>query len=82
LWDVGGRGLFHTGDTYTRVDHAVYDGDLDKYEPRQAANTPPYNNREPPYYELDLYADRDVLFDTWKLTWRFGVEFLALRPQI
>jgi outer membrane receptor protein involved in Fe transport len=82
LWDLGGRAVARTGNTYTGVDHSVYNVDLDKYQPRQGVNAPLYNKREPPYYELDLYADRDVLYDTWKLTWRFGIEYLALKPQV
>ena len=82
VWDAGGRALYHTGDTFTGVDHAAYDTDLDKYQARQSPTQQLYNARQPPYYEFDLYGDRDYLFDTWKLTWRFGVEYLALQRQV
>jgi hypothetical protein len=82
LWTFGGRGLFRSGNTYNGVDYSVYNVNLNRYEPRQNIGTPLYNRREPAYYELNLYADREVLFDTWKLTWRFGIENLALKPQV
>ncbi len=82
LWTFGGRGLFRSGNTYNGVDYSVYNVNLNRYEPRQNFGTQLYNRREPAYYELNLYADREVLFDTWKLTWRFGVENLALKPQV
>jgi hypothetical protein len=82
LWTFGGRGLLRSGNTFNGVDYSVYNVNLNQYEARQSPLTPLYNKREPLYYELNLYADRAVLFDTWKLTWRFGIENLALRPQV
>ncbi len=81
IWDLGGRFVYHTGDTYTGVDHSVYNANLDKYQAREGLNTQPYNQRLPAYHELDIYAERDILYDTSKLTWRFGVEYLALQRQ-
>ena len=81
IWDLGGRFVYHTGDTYTGVDHSVYDANLDKYQARSGLNTQPYNKRLPSYHELDIYAERDILYDTSKLTWRMGIEYLALQRQ-
>ncbi len=81
IWDLGGRFIYHTGDTTTAVDDAVYNANLDKYQQRRDENARPNNARLPSYHELDIFAERDSLYDTWKLTWRFGVEYIALERQ-
>lgn len=82
LWDLGGRLIYHTGDTYTTVDDAVYNTNLDKYQARTDPNARLFNGRQPNYHELDIYANKDFLFNTWKMALRFGIEFLALEPQV
>ena len=81
VWKSGGRFTYHTGDTYTGVDGAVYNANLDKYQQRTADGARPYNRRLPDYHELSIFADRDWLKDTWTLTLKFGIEYLALKPQ-
>lgn len=82
VWEAGGRVIYHTGDTYTGVDDAVYNANLDKYQPRTSKGSKLYEDRLPPYHELDIFANRDILFDTWKMALRFGVEFLALQRPV
>ncbi len=81
VWDFGGRLVYHTGDTYTKVDDAVYNANLDKYQPRTAPESRNFNGRLPSYHELDLYTSYDFLYDSWKLTARTGVEFIAVKQQ-
>lgn len=80
-WDAGGRLIYHTGETYTKTEDAVYNTNLDKYQPRAVDGARLYNGRLPPYHELDLFTSFDTLFDTWKLNFRFGVEALAEQRQ-
>lgn len=80
-WDLGGRIIYHTGDTYTKVDDAVYNANLDKYQRRSNPDSRVYNGRLPAYHEVDIFANKDILFDTWKMAFRFGIEYLALEPQ-
>lgn len=80
-WDLGSRIVYHTGDTYTRVDDAVYNANLDKYQRRQSLDAEKSNARLPPYHEIDVFSSTDLLFDAWKMTLRFGIEYLALKPQ-
>lgn len=80
-WDVGSRLVYHTGDPVTSVDDAVYNSTLDKYQPRRDPGAKPFNSRLPSYHELDLFTSVDALYDTWKLNWRFGVEYITLGPQ-
>ena len=80
-WDVGGRIKYNTGDPYTRVDDAVYNSNLDKYQPRQDPDAEVNNDRLQDFYSVNLYATKDILFDTWKMGLRFGVENLAHEPQ-
>lgn len=81
IWELGGRLIYHTGDTFTTVDDAVYNANLDKYQARRSAGSRLYDGRLPSYHELDIYANREFLFDTWKMALRFGVEYLALERQ-
>jgi hypothetical protein len=36
----------------------------------------------PASHELNLYGNRQYLFDTWTMSLRFGVEVLAFSPQV
>jgi len=79
-WDVGGRLGYHTGDTFTsKLGEAVYNANLDKYQPR-AANAI-NGQRLPDYNELSLYSSHDVLFDHWKSTIRWGIEYFWFKRQ-
>lgn len=80
-WELGGRFVYRSGDTYTKVDDAVYNTNLDKYQPRQDPDSRPYNARLPNYHELNLYVTQDILYDTWKMVLRYGCEYLATEPQ-
>ena len=81
VWELGSRLSYHTGDTITSVDEAVYNANLDKYLPRRDAGARLYNDRLPDYHELDIYAEKDSLFDTWKINYRFGITNLAFKKQ-
>jgi hypothetical protein len=82
VWDAGGRALYRSGDTFTTVDDAVYNANLDKYQQRRSPDSRLYNGRLPASHELNLYGNRQFLFDKWTMSLRFGVELLALRPQV
>lgn len=81
-WDTGGRLASHTGDVYTsKLGPAVYNTNLDKYQSRVDQNA--INNARLPHYnELALYSSHDFLWDTAKMTLRWGVEYLWLKPQV
>lgn len=79
-WDLGGRLGYHTGDTYTtKLGDAVYNANLDKYQPRavNALN----GKRLPDYNEMSLYSSHDILFDNWKSTIRWGIEYFWFKRQ-
>jgi hypothetical protein len=79
-WDVGGRFGYHTGNTYTsKLGDAVYNSNLDKYQPRSDNKT--NGARLPDYNELSVYSGHDVLFDTWKATIRWGLEYYWFKRQ-
>ncbi len=79
-WDVGGRVGYHTGDTYTsKLGEVVYNANLDKYQSRatnaiNAARLPDYN-------ELSVFSSHDGLFDHWKSTFRWGIEYFWFKRQ-
>ncbi len=74
IWELGGRINYHTGDTFTQKGNAVYNANLDKYQPR-AGNIDLFAGRLPDYNELSVFAGRDFLWDTWKMNARFGIEY-------
>ncbi|MCX6118822.1 MAG: TonB-dependent receptor plug domain-containing protein [Proteobacteria bacterium] len=80
-WETGGRYTSHTGDTYTStVGPAVYNSNLNKYQPR--SNPDEINNARLPHYnELGIYSAHDFLFDTSKMTFRWGLEYLWFKRQ-
>lgn len=80
-WQLGGRYNYHTGDTTTPINRAVYNSSLDKYAPRAS----PEENSSvhlPAFNALTIYAGHDWLFDNWKLNLRFGLESFWPKPQI
>ncbi len=81
LWDLGWRMGYHTGDTYTPVDDAVYNANLDKYQPR---NDPDNRNskRLPNFHQIDLFVTKEFLLNTWRLALRGGVESIAFTNQV
>lgn len=81
LWDLGLRFKYNTGSPYTPITGSVYNASLDKYQPLYDTEHP-YSDRLPDFHTLDLFATYDSLYDTWKLAYRFGVQYLALQRRI
>ncbi len=80
-WSLGGALTYRTGDTQTPVQEAVFNANLDKYQPRYALGTK-YTDRLPNFHQLDLYSTYDFLYDLWKLNFRFGFQGLAITKQV
>lgn len=79
-WDLGGRLGYHTGDTYTtKLGSAVYNANLDKYQPR--SDNTVNGQRLPDYNELSLFSSHDLLFNEWKSTLRWGIEYFWFKRQ-
>ncbi len=72
-WELGTRYNFHTGDTYTPVNDAVYNANLDKYQDR-TLDSQKNTSRLPNFHALTIYATKSFLFDTWKMALKFGFE--------
>ncbi len=72
-WELGGRYNFHTGDTYTPVDDAVYNANLDRYQERKR-DEDTNQRRLDNFNALTVYLGKDFLYDTWKLKLRAGLE--------
>jgi len=80
-WDLGGRFKYHTGDTYTPIDDAVYNANLDKYQPR-TTDEDANSRRLPPFHQIDLFLTKDFLYNHWKMALRGGVNYLSFRKQV
>ncbi len=80
-WELGGRYNYHTGDTSTFINDAVYNANLDKYQARTKPEDE-YSTRLPSYNALTVYAGHDWLYDNWKLNLKFGIESYWPKPQV
>ena len=81
LWDLGLRLKYNTGTPFTPISSAVYNANLDKYQPVND-DSQIYAGRLPNYHSGDIFATRTSYYDTWKLAHRFGITLLATRPQV
>lgn len=81
VWELGGRLNYHTGDTFTQKGNAVYNANLDKYQPR-SGDLELFAGRLPNYNELSVFAGRDFLWDTWKMNARFGIEYFWFKRAV
>ncbi len=81
FWDVGSRFKFNTGNPYTPVTGAVYNSNLDKYQPSYLKDEP-YTERLPDYHSLDVFATYDSLYNEFKLKYQFGIQYLAFTKRI
>lgn len=80
-WDLGGRLGYHTGDAYTsKLGDAVYNANLDKYQSR--AQNAQNAARLPDFNEISLYSGHDILFNEWKSTIRWGIEYFWFQRQV
>ena len=80
-WDLGTRIKYNSGDVYTPVTGSTYSSGFDTYQPLYNESNP-FSARYPADHSIDLFATYDALENTWKMTYRFGVEMLRLtRPK-
>lgn len=80
-YDVGGRYQYHTGDTTTTINEAVYKTNYDKYV-SHVADAEANDARLPQYNALTLYLNHDFLWDSWQLAMRVGVESWWYKAQV
>jgi hypothetical protein len=80
-WDLGTRVKYNTQSPYTPVSGAVYNSNLDKYQPIYDS-TNPYSARAPASHSIALFATYDSLFDTYKLQYQFGVDYLSIVRRV
>ena len=80
-WELGGRFNAHTGDTYSPISYGVYNASLDNYEGRSQPGSD-YSARLPTWDSLSFYFGHDWLYNTWKLTLRFGMESFWPSQQV
>lgn len=79
-WALGSTFTYNTGNTYTPVDGAVYNANLDKYQPR--TDTGDINSKHlDASKKVSIFATKKFLQDTWSLDLRFGVEQYVIGEQ-
>ena len=79
-WDLTGRYRYNTGNTYTPSAGSTYDATNDRFT--QLSTTNSNTKNLPASQSLSAYVTKDMLFDTWKLTARVGVESYWFGPQV
>ncbi len=75
-WEFSSRYSYQTGRPYTPIEDAVYNANLDKYQPRTSADL--YSMRLPPKHTLSFAATKEIYWDTWTLYLRGGLENLRM----
>ncbi len=80
-WDLGTRLKYNTASPYTPVSGAVYNSNLDKYQATYDIKNP-NSARIPPSHSIDLFATYDSLYNTYKLKYQFGIQYLSLGKRI
>ena len=80
VWELGGRLNYHTGDTFTQKGNAVYNANLDKYQPR-SGDLELFAGRLPNYNELSVFAGRDFFEGHVIATHDLGVESIGRAPH-
>lgn len=81
MWELGGRFKYNTGSTFSTVSEAVYNADLDKFQPR-STTADQYAQRLPDDKTLTIYATKDFLYDRSKLALKFGLESYWIKPKV
>ncbi len=76
-WQLGGRMAYTSGNPYTPVSDAVYNTNLDVYQPLFKESTQ-NSARLPSKTKLSFFFKRDFLYDTMTMALRFGVEELII----
>jgi hypothetical protein len=74
-WDLGTRMKYVSGDVYTPVTSGKYHAGYDKYLPVYDTERP-YSARFPESHLVDLFATYDAYYETYKLSYRFGVQMI------
>ncbi|HYX37980.1 MAG TPA: TonB-dependent receptor plug domain-containing protein [Oligoflexus sp.] len=80
-WDLGTRLKYNTQSPYTPVTGSIYNSNLDKYQPIYD-NSNPNSARAPVSHSIALFATYDSLYDTYKLKYQFGVDYLSVGRRV
>ena len=78
--DMTGRYSYATGNTYTPAPGSTYDAANDRYS--ELATDTNNSRNLPPSQSISVYLTKDMLFNTWKLSARAGVESFWFGPQV
>jgi hypothetical protein len=70
-WECGGRFRLISGNPYTKVKSAVYDANVDVYQP---VNASPFSARNPLFHQLDARVEKTWQFTQWKIAWYVDVQ--------
>lgn len=76
-WEMGTRFNFVSGNPYTEITGSRYDADNNIYVPIYDQKNP-FNKTLPSRNNLDLFATYESFKDTWRLSYRFGVQGISV----
>ena len=80
-WDIGGRYEHNTGSTYSAISEAIYNATTDQYEPDTVVEDE-NSKRMDDYNSISLYLTKKILFNTWKLQIKGGIESYWPQDQV
>jgi outer membrane receptor protein involved in Fe transport len=78
-WQIGARWQYTSGRPYTPVTGAIFQSDVNAYEPEFGAIN---SARVPGHHQLDVRLDRYFFFDGWKLAAYLDVSNVYLHQQV
>ena len=79
---LGLRALVQSGKPFSPAGQSVYHAGFDNYQARLLRADQENSQRLPGSQSLDVFAQKDFLPKTWKLTLRGGVEFVSYRRPV
>ena len=76
------RALVQSGKPFSPAGQSVYHTGFDNYQARLTRADQENSERLPGSQSLDIFAQKDFLPKTWKLTLRGGVEFVSYKRPV
>lgn len=79
-WEVGSRFQFVSGAPYTPVLSGEFNQNTGRYRRAEVGGT--NSKRVPNFYQLDVRADYDSLYETWKINYYLEIQNITNRKNV
>lgn len=79
-WEIGSRFQFVSGAPYTPVLSGEFNQNTGRYRRAEVGAT--NSKRVPDFYQLDIRADYDSLYETWKINYYLEIQNITNRKNV